>query len=150
MFSVARRFSELQKSYINFLVTPKALRDPDGPKNDTEWANANHIRQAQLTKWRNDPEFQIEWQKRLARARVTPDRINDIYDGLYEAATKGNVQAAKLYLESNNRLNPPRELLDESKVTSVSTLSDDELAALLAQAAESELAKRSGADDDDA
>ena len=63
---------------------------------------------------------------------------------MHEAATKGNVQAAKLYLESNNRLNPPKELLDEQATTPLSSMSDAELNALLAQAAEAELEQRQG------
>jgi hypothetical protein len=140
---MARRFSDLQKSYIDFLVTPKALRDPDGPTTDREWAEGNNINPSQLAKWRGDPDFQREWQKRLARARVTPDKINAVYEAMHEAATKGNVQAAKLYLESNNRLNPPKELLDEQATTPLSQMSDAELNALLAQAAEAELDSRS-------
>ena len=134
--------SEMQKSYIDFLVTPAALRDPNGPQSETEWATQRSLRPAKVFAWKKDPDFQREWQKRLARARVTPDRINEVYEAMHAAALGGNVQAAKLYLESNNRLNPPPELLDENTATAVSELSDEELAALLAEAAEAELKRR--------
>lgn len=137
---------KFQKSFIEWLCTPDAYRMPSTMR---EWSAENHIHERTLVKWKRDPDFQREWQKRLARARVTPDRINDIYDALYEKATKdGSVQAAKLYLEGNNRLNPPNELLDEKTVSAVADLSDEELEALIAQAAGAELARRSGADDD--
>ena len=83
-----------------------------------------------LRRWKSDPRFVREWDRRAAELNVHPERTQSVVDALYKQAAQGDVKAATLYLQYIDKFTPKRRVLVEDE-RAASGLSDDELAAEL-------------------
>lgn len=135
--------TEPQRRYLEWLCTPPMERQP-ASKN--KFAAEVGYSARTLRDWEAKPLFREEWEKRSKDIQGSPERHQQVLDTLFAKATAdGDVQAAKLWLTAMDKITPPTVKVDQT-VTSkkaIADLSDDELAALLAQEAAVEAARRS-------
>ncbi len=108
------------------------LQGPDRePKFQYEWAEQNGCHPDSIRRWKRDPRFVRERDRRAAELNIHPERTQGVIDSLHAAAVGGSVQAASLYLQYVEKFTPRRRVVvdDEREVVG---LSDDELADELA------------------
>lgn len=125
---------------IDWLTDPLNRLGATQVTSQRKWAEAHNVHPGTVTKWMQAPEFRRAWEKRLAQLNVNPGRIQEVVDALHDEATKGNVQAGKLYLDYVSRFQPPPEQVESERPAA--ELTDAELEALLSNAAAAELDRR--------
>jgi hypothetical protein len=134
--------SEKQQALLDYLLDPRSTTEKGTQRELAERLGCHYTN---FTKWKKDPEFREEWDRRLAEHNVSPDRVQRVLDALYAVATEGGLRdrvgAARLYLEVVGKYTPKQEQL-ETKRISVSALSDAELDALIQETARTEAQAR--------
>ena len=83
-----------------------------------------------MRRWKSDPRFVREWDRRAAELNVHPERTQSVVDALYKQAAQGDVKAASLYLQYIERFTPKRRVVVDDE-REASGMSDAELAAEL-------------------
>lgn len=111
-----------QAEFLDWLTTV------DGRCTKAALAQQLGVSLSTLDNWRRDPIFVAEWEKRLSKLNVRPDRTQAVIDAMFEKAQSGDVKAAELYMRLVDRLTPNRLVLEDQRA---SELSDEELAAEL-------------------
>jgi len=102
------------------------------PSTSVAWAEENGYNDRTVRRWKADPRFIREWDRRAAELNVHPERTQGVVDALHRAAVAGDVKAASLYLQYIEKFTPKRRLVvDDDR--DVGSLSDAELSAELAQ-----------------
>jgi hypothetical protein len=113
------------------------LQGPDrDPKHQYEWAELNGVHEDSVRRWKRDPRFIKEWDRRAAELNIHPERTQGVIDSLHLAAVGGDVKAASLYLQYIEKFTPKRRVVvdDEREVVGLSDLElADELAGLVAE-----------------
>jgi|TARA_R100001244_G_scaffold31165_2_gene29962 hypothetical protein len=123
---------EMWASFLDWLLQG-AEREP---KWQYEWAEANGIHEDSVRRWKRDPRFIREWDRRAAELNIHPERTQGVIDALHQAAVGGSVQAASLYLQYIEKFTPKRRVIvdDDREVAGLSDLElADELAGLVAE-----------------
>lgn len=111
---------DLQSEFLDWL-----LSDPKDPARTEDWALAHDVHKDTVRRWKRDPRFQAEWERRAREKNVSVDRVQDVVDALHRRAVGGDVKAASLYLQYVDRFLPKRKVVVEGRDTS--ELSDEEL-----------------------
>jgi hypothetical protein len=113
------------------------LQGPDrDPKHQYEWAALNGVHEDSVRRWKRDPRFIKEWDRRAAELNIHPERTQGVIDSLHLAAVGGDVKAASLYLQYIEKFTPKRRVVvdDEREVAGLSDVElADELAGLVAE-----------------
>ena len=108
------------------------LQGPDrDPKHQYEWARENGVHEDSVRRWKRDPRFIREWDRRAAELNIHPERTQGVIDSLHLAAVGGDVKAASLYLQYIEKFTPKRRLIVDDE-RDAAGLSDNELADELA------------------
>ena len=108
------------------------LQGPDrDPKHQYEWAALNGVHEDSVRRWKRDPRFIKEWDRRAAELNIHPERTQGVIDSLHLAAVGGDVKAASLYLQYIEKFTPKRRVVVDDE-REVAGLSDGELADELA------------------
>lgn len=136
-----------QAAYLDWLMTPLAERSGDVPADKSSYAKSVGVNRRTLYDWERKPAFRQEWEKRARAVQGSPERLQAVLDALYGAATHPDgpsVQAAKLWLETLEKIQPPTRKVEttSTKKVEIESLTDEELEALLAQGAAEELERR--------
>jgi hypothetical protein len=126
-----------QEQFLNWLMTPAGHRTPTS---QDKLATELGVDETTLRRWKKKPAFKLEWEKRVNDLQQSPERTQKLLDSLYERAMNGDNNSAKLYLQATNRLAPTQVHVEHS--TKPSEISDAELDALIAAAAQSEVESR--------
>lgn len=113
------------------------LQGPDrDPRHQYEWAELNGVHEDSVRRWKRDPRFIKEWDRRAAELNIHPERTQGVIDSLHLAAVGGDVKAASLYLQYIEKFTPKRRVVvdDEREVAGLSDVElADELAGLVAE-----------------
>lgn len=128
---------ERQERFLSWLLTPAGHRTPTS---QDKLASEMGVDETTLRRWKKKPAFKLEWEKRVNELQQSPERTQKLLDSLYERAMNGDNNSAKLYLQATNRLAPTQVHVEHS--TKPSDISDAELDALIAAAAQSEAESR--------
>lgn len=126
-----------QEKFLNWLCTPANGRNPSSQE---KYALQEGVDETTLRRWKKKPAFKMEWEKRISEQQQSPERTQKLLDNLYERALAGDNNSAKLYLQATNRLAPTQVQVEHS--TKPSEISDQELDALIASVAQSEIESR--------
>ena len=63
------------------------LQGPDrDPEFQYEWARANGVHEDSVRRWKRDPRFIKEWDRRCAELNIHPERTQGVIDSLHAAA----------------------------------------------------------------
>lgn len=112
------------------------------PATQTEWAREHGIHPDSVKRWKRNPHFKAYMEARAVEINLSPERIQDVLDAIYTAASNGDVQAAREYLRWAERFLPPPT--PPAPPPSAEQLTDEELLAEVKEAAfELELEKDS-------
>jgi hypothetical protein len=103
---------------------------PEGLTSQAKWARAHGFAPETVSMWKKDSRVKAAIQKRCDELNLSPDRIQDVMNAIFKAATEGDMKAATLFLQHADRLAPQRTIIEDRRVSS---LSDEELRAELAQ-----------------
>lgn len=126
-----------QEKFLNWLCTPANGRVPSSQE---KYALQEGVDETTLRRWKKKPAFKMEWEKRISEQQQSPERTQKLLDNLYERALAGDNNSAKLYLQATNRLAPTQVQVEHS--TKPSEITDQELDALIASVAQSEIESR--------
>tara|TARA_R110002020_G_scaffold247770_3_gene461753 strand:- start:1058 stop:1489 length:432 start_codon:yes stop_codon:yes gene_type:complete len=107
------------------------LSEDREPGTQKEWAAVHGLNERTVRRWKSDPRFIREWDRRAAELNVHPERTQTVVDALYKQAATGDVKAATLYLQYIDKFTPKRRVLVDDE-RDAAGLSDNELAAELA------------------
>ena len=126
-----------QEKFLNWLCTPANGRMPSSQE---KYAIQEGVDETTLRRWKKKPAFKMEWEKRISEQQQSPERTQKLLDNLYERALAGDNNSAKLYLQATNRLAPTQVQVEHS--TKPSEITDQELDALIASVAQSQIESR--------
>lgn len=132
--------SPKQLDFVEWLVTPKGIREPS---NQAEWAAQNHVHPTTLTKWRKELDFRKVWDERLTELQVDPENIDEVMTALVGKAKAGDTKAIGMYMDIVKQFRPAPEVDPASLRQPLTELTDEQLAAMVAEHAAAELADRS-------
>lgn len=127
-------------AYIEWLCTAPAERVPPTKERYAEEVAQVHI--TTLRRWESKDLFKRAWRKGADEVVGSPERTQSVLDTMYRRAMEGDVKAAQLYLTATGKMQPSKLVIEDSR--SAKDLSDEELAALAAQAAAGEQERRKG------
>ena len=97
------------------------------PSTQKAWAEAHEVHEDSLRRWKRDPRFIREWDRRAAELNINPERVQSVVDALWQRASAGDTKAASLYLQYVEKFTPKRRLVvDDAR--EVAGMSDAELA----------------------
>lgn len=125
------------EKYLQWLMTPENHRVPPSQE---KYAEEEGVDVTTLRRWKKKPAFKLEWERRVNDLQQSPERTQKLLDRLYERAMEGDNNSAKLYLQATNRLAPTQVHVEHSQKPA--EISDAELDALIASAAQSEVESR--------
>jgi len=122
------KVSELQAEFIEWLL------DPARQGSQNEWARSHSIHPTTCSVWKKrDGIFRNEWERRAAELNVSPDRIQDVIEAVFQSATdksaKDHVKAAELYLRFVDRFTPATKVVtsEGTAKTAIEDMTDEEL-----------------------
>lgn len=119
---------ELWDKFLDWLVTY-----PRDPATQVAWAEQNGIHEDSLRRIKRDKRFLEEWERRAATTNASVEKVNGVIAAIHDAALKGDVKAASLYLQYVEKFTPKRRV-EVDAATELRGLSDEELAERLSQA----------------
>lgn len=131
-----------KQRFLEWLCTPLKEREP---RTMDLLAQEMEITRRTLTNWKtDDKEFMEEWEKRYKKGIGSPERKQKILDTLYRTATDPDdpkhVQAADKYFLLIGEMKPSK--VEVAVTRPVTSLTDEELAAMIAERAAQELDAR--------
>jgi len=122
------RLPDVVLEFVEWMVTPRWER-PKEWGSQAAWARAHGVAAETVSQWKRHPRVKKAVQERCDELNLSPERIQDVMNAVYDAATKGDMKAATLFLQHADKLAPQRTVIEDRRV---STLSDEELRAELA------------------
>lgn len=121
---------------LNWLITPPGMREPSS---QNALAEELGVSSRTIRDWKQAPVFRALWEKQAKDIVGDPEKVQRVLEMLYDTAldttNARHVKAAELYLKAVDGIKPPEASLAEKKAAE---LSDNELEALLAEAAQRE------------
>lgn len=130
-----------KQAFLRWLCTPQREREPN---TFIAFAENIGVDRRTLQNWRDDKEFLEAWEKLYLRTIGDPSKKSEIMATLLRTATDADdpkhVQAAKAYFEIEGSMKPAR--MEVTVQRPAADLTDDQLAALLAERAEAEMGQR--------
>lgn len=129
---------------VDWLTTPPDKRNP---RTRRELADELLISVSTLWTWQKDPLVIAHWDRESKLRIGSPERTSLVLDDVFklardpDLAPMSRLRAADLYLKAVDAMRPPE--IDKA-IKTAAELSDAELQALLAEAAQAELVRRSG------
>jgi hypothetical protein len=132
-----------KRAYIAWLTTPTAEREIPTVG---DFAKSIDATRSTLSKWREDAEFLAEWERVYRSTVGSPEKAQAVMTELLATATDRTdprqVQAAKTYLDAIGAIKPQAVDVTVTHGKAAKSLSDDELYAMIAERAASELEAR--------
>lgn len=120
--------SEQQDAFIEWLTDPSAR---GASESQNAFAERLGVNKGTLSKWKKDPAFRKEWERRLAELNVSPDKLQTLMDRMFDLANHDDVRPAdqlkamELYFRLVDRMTPDKTLVLSS--TPAEELTDEEL-----------------------
>lgn len=135
-------FDDARKArLLQWLTTPKAERLPDS---QAKLATELGVSQRTIRDWKALPAFRAAWEKE-AKETFDPEMVQRVVQKMYDHAlddtSPKQAKAWELFLKTVDAIKPPK--LDLA-AKAAAEMSDTELQAMVAQAAQAELAARQG------
>ena len=84
---------EYVQRYVDWLVMPRWER-PKELSSEKAWAVANGFSTGSLSSWKKDARVKAAIQRRCDELNLSPDRIQDVMNAIFRAATEGGMKAA--------------------------------------------------------
>ena len=116
----------MPESWAKFLDWLLQGHDRD-PQHQYQWAEENGFHEDSVRRWKRDPRFVKEWDRRASELNVNPERVQGVVDALWRKAADGDTKAAALYLQYIDKFTPKRKVVvDDDR--EAAGLSDADLA----------------------
>lgn len=100
--------------------------DPARQGSQEQWAREHGVSSDTLRRWKKSAWFRDALDRLLVERNVDPERIQAVLDALQQGAARGDVSAARAYMDYVRDLQPARRVVEDVRVES---LSDEELEA---------------------
>jgi hypothetical protein len=84
--------SEKQQALLDYLLDPRSTTEKGTQRELAERLGCHYTN---FTKWKKDPEFREEWDRRLAEHNVSPDRVQRVLDAVLETEWGQRVSTSK-------------------------------------------------------
>jgi len=128
MSKTARLFlTEVQESYLVWLLTPEDTRTP---KTKKEWAELHDVHYNTLGVWEKNKVFKERWDLGVKGMAQSPERTQALLDALYAKGVAGDVKSAELYLKATGFMQQV-STINLNNTSSVKELTDEELNAMI-------------------
>lgn len=116
--------------FVEWLLMPKWER-ADDEKSQNMWAAKHGLAPVTVSHWKKDTRVKKAIETRCDELNLSTDRVQEVINAVFKAATEGDMKAATLYLQHADRLAPKRLVIEDRTLAS---MSDDELLKELAAA----------------
>lgn len=126
--SWTEKHAELKTAFIDWRC------DPEREGSMKQWAEDHNFSYESVRQWNADPSIRAIIERRLGEYNTSPERMQSIMEAMWKKAQNGDTKAAQLYLAYAERIAPTRALPPAEG--EVEGLTDDELAAELAEASQ--------------
>lgn len=113
----------LTEDLVSWLVTPPDMRAPSTQK---AWAEAHGVPWETMRSYIRDERVKRLVSRASDKLNMSPERVQEVMDALFNRAKGGDTQAAKLYMEQVERI---RKLQDDEP-QGYESMDDAELEAL--------------------
>ena len=142
MSTTADVFDDVRKQrLLQWLLMPKHERVPES---QAKLADELGVSQRTIRDWKALPAFRATWEKE-AKETFDPEMVQRVVQKMYDHALNDDspkqAKAWELFLKTVDAIKPPK--LDLA-AKAAAEMADDELQAMIAQAAQAELASRKG------
>ena len=118
-----------QTAWLEWYAAPRGSHDPD-ISTQLLFSAKQGVPVATLQYWRKQKWFKSALSGYLDEFNVSPERIQEVVDAMFEAAKDGDTKAASLYLQYVDRLKPKEtKIIIEDK--RVEELSERQLLAIV-------------------
>lgn len=136
--------SDAQARFIEFLITPAALRAEIGLPNSIEaLALELGFNKSSLYRWKDNETFKKEWDRRIMLAVGNPERVGMLIDRMFDLAMGGSSKHAEMLLKMMGKLQQGQPAVSvEVKHNDAREMSDEELTAAIERVARKELSER--------
>lgn len=140
-----RVLDERQEQLLAWVIAPESQRVPPTL---TAYSELYDISLATLKRWRNLPHFRAAYEKYVKEHIASPERIQFATDYAYDMAYGGSLSPAEAIKWANHYadlagLKKIEPIVTKSAAEAIADLSDEELDALLFEAAATESKRRS-------
>lgn len=112
--------TETQTAYVEWRA------DPGRQGSKEAWGADHGVSDDTLRRWEKTAWYRDAMDKLLAERNVNPERIQEVLDSLQREAARGDVSAARAYMDYVRDLQPARRLVEDVRIES---LSDEQLEA---------------------
>jgi len=119
--------TEIQESYLAWLLTPEDARTP---KTKKDWAEMHNVHNNTLGTWEKNKVFKERWELGVKGMAQSPERTQALLDALYTKGVSGDVKSAELYLKATGFMQQA-QTINVNNASSVKELTDDELHAMI-------------------
>ena len=110
-------WTAIQTDFLDWYAQPRSARSPD-TQTQADFGTQNAVPVATLQYWRKQKWFKSALSGYLDELNVSPERIQEVVDAMFEAAKDGDTKAASLYLQYVDRLKPKetRIIIEDKRV----------------------------------
>jgi hypothetical protein len=101
----------MQREFVEWLL----LGHERLPLSYAAWASEHGVHTDSLRRWKRNPRFIREWDRRASEVNVSPERVQGVVDALWRKAQGGDVKAAGLYLQYVDKFTPKRRVVVDAQ-----------------------------------
>ena len=114
-------WTEDQTAWLEWYAAPRSSHAPE-LTTQAHFAQSIAVPVATLQYWRKQKWFKSALSGFLDELNVSPERIQEVVDAMFEAAKEGDTKAASLYLQYVDRLKPKetRIVIEDKRVEELS------------------------------
>lgn len=119
---------ELDLKHIQVLFIEWLCGDRPEGESQNDFARRWNLNKGTLSKWKKDPSFCAEWERRMRETHAHPDKQHELLERLFEKAKlSGDSKDIEAYFRLIDRMTPTR--IEINGQDELAEMSEEELAA---------------------
>ena len=140
--TTSKVLDERQESFLDWLLTPEVMREP---RTMEGYSQESGVPYSTLKRWKGNTAFRAAYDKKVRSDIANPERVQRMADMAYERASdpnnRDNIKWAALWAQMAG-LTKVEPGLQKTGTEALADLTDEELKAVLAEAAQGEARRR--------
>lgn len=120
---------ELDLKHVQVLFIEWLCGDRADGESQADFARRWDLNPGTLSKWKKDPSFCRQWEKRMRETHAAPDKQHQLLQRLYDKAlVQVDSKDIETYFKLIDRMTPSKIEIDDKR--QLAEMSDEELAAM--------------------
>lgn len=125
--------NELELKHVQVLFVEWLCGDRPADETQADFARRHGVNPSTLSKWKKDPSFVANWERRMRETHAAPDKQHILLEKLYEkASASGDEKAVEAYFRLIDKMTPQR--IEINSKDALAEMDDDEFEAAAAEA----------------